>query len=133
MKPEKRKEKVQPLQRYVGRHLKLEKIKEKPLPLSQYIGRQLKYALISILLIIVSLLIGLFGYHYVAELSWIDSLLNACMILTGMGPIDEMKTDAAKWFASFYSLYSGVAFLGTSAVLIAPLVHRILHLFHAEE
>lgn len=113
--------------------MKLEKRKEKLIPVHQFIGRQLKYALVSAVLIIVSLLIGVVGYHYIGEIPWIDSLLNASMILTGMGPVDAMKNDAAKLFASFYSLYSGVAFLGISAVLIAPLAHRILHLFHAEK
>lgn len=113
--------------------MKLEKRKERLLSVNEYVTRQLKYALVSALLIIFSLLIGVFGYHYLGKLSWIDALLNASMILTGMGPVDEMKTDVAKIFASFYSLYSGVAFLGISAVLIAPLAHRILHLFHAEQ
>ncbi len=113
--------------------MKLEKRKERLLTVNEYVNRQLKYALISSILVVASLLIGIIGYHYFGEIPWIDSLLNASMILTGMGPVDEMKTDAAKLFASFYSLYSGVAFLGISAVLIAPLAHRILHLFHAEE
>ena len=79
-----------------------------------------------------SLFIGMSGYHYLAELSWIDSLLNASMILTGMGPVDEMKTNAAKLFASFYALYSGVAFLSMFAVLLAPALHRVMHVLHFE-
>jgi hypothetical protein len=78
-------------------------------------------------------LIGVVGYHTIAGLPWIDSLLNASMILTGMGPVNPMETDAAKLFASFYSIYSGVAFLSISVVFLAPLAHRILHLFHAEK
>ena len=113
--------------------MKLEKRKEKPLPLTDYVGRQLKYAAISILLIVFSLLIGVVGYHHYAGISWIDALLNASMILTGMGPVNTMQTYGAKLFSSFYALYSGVAFLSISAVMIAPLAHRILHLFHAEE
>ncbi len=113
--------------------MKLEKRKERLLTVNEYVNRQLKYALISAVLVIVSLLIGVIGYYYFGDIAWIDSLLNASMILTGMGPVDVMKTDGAKLFASFYSLYSGVAFLGIRAVLIAPLAHRILHLFHAEE
>ncbi|HEU0207985.1 MAG TPA: hypothetical protein VFQ78_03310 [Candidatus Udaeobacter sp.] len=77
--------------------------------------------------------IGLIGYHYIAHLSWIDSLLNASMILGGMGPLNELKTDAAKIFASLYALFSGLAFVGIVSVLLAPFVHRMLHRFHAEE
>jgi len=66
-------------------------------------------------------------------LSWIDSLLNASMILGGMGPVDPLKTDCAKLFASFYALFSGLAFIGIVSVLLAPFVHRMLHRFHAEE
>jgi hypothetical protein len=76
--------------------------------------------------------VGSAGYHYVAGLPWIDSLLNASMILAGMGPVDPLKTDSAKLFATFYALYSGVAFLSIMAVLMAPLLHRLLHSFHME-
>ena len=76
---------------------------------------------------------GILGYHYIAGLSWIDSLLNASMILGGMGPVDPLKTDCAKIFASFYALFSGLAFIGIVSVLLAPFVHRMLHRFHAEE
>jgi hypothetical protein len=83
-------------------------------------------------LIVVSLGIGVVGYHVSAGLGWVDALLNASMILTGMGPVAELTTDGAKIFASFYALFSGVAFLTIVAVLMAPLVHRFLHRFHLE-
>ena len=83
-------------------------------------------------LIVGSLAIGVIGYHVTAGLGWIDSLLNASMILTGMGPVDELHTDGAKIFASLYAIFSGVAFLTIVAVLMAPLVHRFLHRFHLE-
>jgi hypothetical protein len=76
---------------------------------------------------------GVVGYHYIAGLSWIDSLLNASMILGGMGPVDPLRTDRAKIFASFYALFSGLAFIGIVSVLLAPFVHRLLHRVHAEE
>ena len=79
-----------------------------------------------------SLLLGVLGYHLVAGLSWIDALVNAAMILTGMGPVNEMSTVGAKLFASFYALFSGVAFLTIVAVLLAPAVHRFLHRFHLD-
>lgn len=79
-----------------------------------------------------SLALGVLGYHLVAGLSWIDALVNASMILTGMGPVNEMSTVGAKLFASFYALFSGVAFLTIVAVLLAPAVHRFLHRFHLD-
>jgi hypothetical protein len=89
-------------------------------------------ALLGLGLIVVSLAIGVVGYHVTAGLGWVDALLNAAMILTGMGPVDQLTTDGAKLFASFYALFSGVAFLSIVAVLMAPLVHRFLHRFHLE-
>jgi hypothetical protein len=76
---------------------------------------------------------GVFGYHYIADLSWLDSLLNASMILGGMGPVDPLRTTGAKIFASFYALFSGLAFIGIVSVLLAPFVHRLLHRVHAED
>ena len=76
---------------------------------------------------------GILGYHYIAGLRWIDSLLNASMILGGMGPVDPLTTNAAKIFASVYALFSGLAFIGIVSVLLAPFVHRMLHRIHAEE
>lgn len=75
---------------------------------------------------------GSAGYHYLGDLPWIDALLNASMILAGMGPVDPIQSSAAKLFASFYALYSGIAFLTMVAILMAPLLHRFLHRFHLE-
>ena len=83
-------------------------------------------------IVVFSLFMGSAGYHYFAGLPWIDALLNASMILTGMGPVDPVKTTAAKLFATFYALYSGIAFLTMMAILMAPLLHRFLHKFHLE-
>ncbi len=80
----------------------------------------------------VSLGLGIFGYHFCAGLSWLDALLNASMILTGMGPVNELRTTAGKLFASFYALFSGVVFITSVAVMLAPMVHRFLHKFHFE-
>ena len=79
-----------------------------------------------------SLALGVLGYHFLARLTWLDALVNASMILTGMGPVDQMTTVGAKLFASFYALFSGVAFLTIVAVLLAPAVHRFLHRFHLD-
>lgn len=103
------------------------------LPRKQFYSRVLRYAWFSFLLLGVSLGIGVVGYHYFNELPWLDALLNASMILTGMGPIDAMKNDGAKWFASIYAIFSGVAFLSTVAVFLSPVVHRFLHKLHLFE
>jgi hypothetical protein len=84
------------------------------------------------MLIGVSIGIGTLGYHYFGELHWLDSFHMACMILTGMGPVEAMKTEGAKLFSSFYALYSGVAFLSSTAVFFAPIIHRLLHILQVE-
>jgi len=85
---------------------------------------------IGLLLLVFSLGIGMLGYHFLENLSWIDSLLNASMILGGMGPVNPLQTTAGKIFASFYALYSGVVLLASVGVLAAPIFHRFLHHFH---
>ena len=80
-----------------------------------------------------SLFIGILGYHVTEAMPWLDSLLNASMILGGMGPVDALRTDAGKLFASFYALFSGIAFLLTAGVVIAPAAHRLLHRLHIDE
>lgn len=103
------------------------------LPFRQFVIRVLTYFLFSLILIIFSLGLGTLGYHYFSELPIIDSFYNASMILTGMGPVNEMKTDGAKLFSSFYALYSGIAFLGIFAIIFAPIAHRLLHILHLQE
>lgn len=87
----------------------------------------------SIFIIAFSLLIGILGYHVFGNLSWIDSLVNSSMILTGMGPVNKIDNVSGKFFESFYALYSGVAFLTTAAVLFAPIIHRFLHSIHLDD
>ncbi len=99
---------------------------------SVFARRMLRYGLVTAGIILLSLLIGVLGYHYLESLSWIDSLLNASMILGGMGPVDTVKTDAGKLFASFYALYSGIVLLASVGVLATPVFHRLLHRFHLE-
>ncbi|MFY9922877.1 MAG: hypothetical protein WCA95_10535 [Opitutaceae bacterium] len=76
---------------------------------------------------------GVIGYHVIAGLSWVDSVLNASMILTGMGPVDTMKDTASKLFASAYALFSGVIFLSAVGIVLAPIFHRIIHAFHIDD
>ena len=80
-----------------------------------------------------SLAIGVAGYHWCGELDWLDALVNASMILGGMGPVDPITSPAGKWFTSAYALYSGVALLTSVGLLFAPAVHRLLHAFHLED
>lgn len=84
-------------------------------------------------ILIAALGIGVIGYHVLGRLGWIDALLNASMILGGMGPIDPLPTDAAKVFASFYALFSGLVFIAVAGLLVAPFAHRLLHKFHWED
>jgi len=99
---------------------------------SVFARRLLRYGLITGGIILFSLGIGMLGYHYLESLSWIDSLLNASMILGGMGPVDTLQTNAGKVFASFYALYSGIILLASVGVLATPIFHRLLHRFHLE-
>jgi hypothetical protein len=92
--------------------------------------RLTRNGLIGFSLMVFSLGVGMIGYHVLENLSWIDSLLNASMILGGMGPVNPIRTDAGKIFASFYAIYSGVVLLASVGILIAPIFHRFLHRFH---
>ena len=103
------------------------------LPPSEFARRVLKYAVFSILILLFSISLGIFGYHYIAKLEWIDSFYNASMILTGMGPVNVLTSYSAKMFASFYALFSGVIFLSTVAVFFSPFAHRLMHLLNIEE
>jgi hypothetical protein len=113
--------------------MKLEHRKQQVLPFHKFLLRFLRYTMFALVLIFVSVGIGVLGYHQVGQLNWIDSFHMSCMILTGMGPVVEMKSDSAKLFSSFYALYSGVAFLSVTAVFFAPLVHRVLHILQVED
>ena len=103
------------------------------LPKKLFYRRMFNHFLAGIILIIISLLIGILGYHILENLSWVDSLLNASMILGGMGPVGELHTDAGKVFASMYALFSGIVFLVTVGVFLAPAIHRFLHKLHVTD
>jgi hypothetical protein len=110
-----------------------ERRKQKLIPRHHFIRRVLKSILIALLVMCLSLFLGVAGYHYLENLPWVDSLLNASMILGGMGPVDPMKTTGGKLFASFYALYSGLVLIGLMGLLLAPVFHRVLHSFHEEQ
>lgn len=105
---------------------------QRPLPWAHFIDRMVRHGSIAGLLILASLGIGMVGYKGFEGLSWLDAFLNASMILGGMGPVDTVKTSGGKFFAGMYALYSGLVFLVVAGLLLAPVVHRVLHRFHAE-
>jgi hypothetical protein len=110
-----------------------EKKGEKLLPWPRFLKRMALSALLASAIVSVALYAGILGYHSIAGLGWIDSVLNASMILTGMGPVDPMTTNSAKLFASGYALFSGVVFLSAVGIVLSPIFHRILHAFHLDD
>ena len=106
---------------------------EKLAPVSVFVKRVLASLGISVALIAFALAIGISGYHWLAEFGWVDSLLEASMILGGMGPVNPLTNDAAKIFASAYALFSGLIFIAVLGVVLSPIAHRFLHKFHIDE
>jgi hypothetical protein len=102
------------------------------LPRREFIRRYILHATLASGVIVGSLVIGIVGYHFLEGFPWIDSLLNASMILGGMGPVNPLQTNAGKVFASLYALFSGMIFLVITGLLFAPLFHRFLHHFHVQ-
>ncbi len=98
----------------------------------KFLLRFLRHVMAALSIVFGSLLIGVVGYRVFEGLSWVDGLLNAAMLLGGMGPVNAPQTTAGKIFASFYALYAGLIFLIVAGVLFAPLFHRFLHHFHLE-
>jgi len=98
-----------------------------------FLRRVANHGIFALLVVLFSLGIGVLGYHYLGELAWIDSLLNASMILGGMGPVDPLRNPIAKLFAACYALFSGLVFIGVASVLVAPFAHRLLHSLQLDE
>jgi len=111
--------------RFEHRHQKL-------LPRRLFAWRLARWCALAAAVVAGSLSIGIWGYHYLDGLPWVDSILNASMILGGMGPVDPMKSDGAKIFASVYALYSGLALIAIVGIILAPILHRLLHIFHIQ-
>jgi len=105
---------------------------EELVPRSIFYRRLARQGGIAFALVLAALGIGISGYHFIENLPWVDALLNASMILGGMGPVAELKTAAGKLFASFYALFSGLAFITIAGVLFVPVAHRFLHKFHLD-
>ncbi|PWT87663.1 MAG: hypothetical protein C5B55_14430 [Blastocatellia bacterium] len=97
-----------------------------------FVGRVVRSVFVAVLMSLAAVSVGTVGYHGFAQLGWTDSFLEASMILSGMGPVNPLKSDAAKIFASIYALFSGLFFIAIMGVLLAPLMHRLMHKFHLE-
>jgi hypothetical protein len=110
-----------------------ERKRDKLLPWRRFVQRMAFSYLLAAGIVAFAMTIGVLGYHFIAKLPWIDAILNASMILTGMGPVDPMKDTSAKLFASAYALFSGVVFLSAMGIVLAPIFHRILHHFHLDD
>lgn len=106
--------------------------KSKLISRGELLHRLGRSAAVGCTLILFSLTIGIVGYHWIGGLSWIDAFLDACMILSGMGPVSALHTSAAKFFAGCYAVYCGVMLLAITGVILAPVIHRSLHKFHME-
>jgi len=101
-------------------------------PFRVFLRRVLMSAAVAGLVIFAALSTGIFGYHFIEDLPWIDAFLNASMILGGMGPVNELHSTAGKIFAGCYALFSGLIFMVVAGILFAPIIHRFLHKFHME-
>jgi len=110
----------------------LEHRKAPLLPRRAFYARVARSAGVGFLMVLVSLSIGMTGYHYFENLPWIDAFANAAMILSGMGPLTTLQTGSGKLFAGCYALFSGLAFIVIIGLIFAPVVHRFLHKFHLE-
>jgi hypothetical protein len=102
------------------------------LPRRLFYARLLRSACMAALILLISLSIGMGGYHFLERLPWLDAFLNASMILSGMGPVGELKTSSGKFFAGCYALFSGLAFISAIGFVAAPIFHRFIHRFHLE-
>jgi len=107
--------------------------RQKVLSVPRFIRRLAAWFGLAMIIVSFALGMGMMGYHHIAGLAWVDALLNAAMILTGMGPVNEMTTLQAKLFATAYALFSGVIFLSAMSIVLAPIVHRIMHRIHFDD
>jgi len=78
------------------------------------------------------LVLGMALYHYEERLPWSDSFLNAAMLMGGMGPVDRIQTELGKWLIGAYALFAGLFFIVLAGVMLAPMIHHVLHRFHIE-
>ena len=104
-----------------------------PIPRALFVRRVLRHAAAAFVLLLLSLMLGMAGYEHYEHLPWRDAFLNSAMLMGGMGPVDAPRTDGGKLFAGLYALYAGLVFLVTAALILTPVVHRLLHKFHWQQ
>jgi hypothetical protein len=102
------------------------------LPRRKFIARLSRHGLLACATLAACLGVGMVGYHFFEKMDWVDAYSNAALILSGMGPLDPLKTTGGRIFAGTYALFSGVAFLTTVGYFLLPIMHRVLHKFHLE-
>ena len=106
----------------------------RPLSRGQFMLRMLKHILFAQLIVLISLVIGMWGYEYYEDMAWRDAFVNSAMLLGGMGPMKtDGLSDGGKVFAGIYALYAGLVLIIVLGIVMAPLIHRIMHMFHWEE
>ncbi|HEV8357800.1 MAG TPA: hypothetical protein VGQ17_13690 [Gemmatimonadales bacterium] len=103
------------------------------LPTGRFLRRLGSHTLAALGVVLASLVVGTVGYHALAGLAWIDAFLNAAMLLGGMGPVGDIPTTGGKIFAAIFALYAGLMLIGVTTLILAPVLHRILHRVHLED
>jgi hypothetical protein len=109
--------------RYEPKHLK-------PISTRRFLLRMLRHGGAATILVAGSVAVGMAGYEHYEHLAWRDAFLNASMLLGGMGPVESPQSPHGKIFAGCYALYAGLVFIVSAGVILAPVVHRIIHYFH---
>jgi hypothetical protein len=105
----------------------------RPISRAAFARRMLRHGLLAVFMTLASIVIGMAGYVYFEDLPWRDAFLNTAMLMGGMGPVDSPKTDGGKMFAGLFALYAGLVFLLVASVVVAPVLHRVMHHFHWAE
>ena len=98
----------------------------------KFLSRVGSHAGIAATVLFINLSVGMLGYHVFEKLNWVDAFANAALILSGMGPLAPINTEAGKLFVGSYAIFSGVVFLTTVGFFLTPIVHRVLHRLHLE-
>lgn len=102
-----------------------------PIPMGRFALRMAAHAGVALVVIVISLFFGMLGYRHYEQMSWTDAFVNSAMLLGGMGPVKTVDlSQAGKIFAGIYALYAGLVFIAVMSIMLAPVVHRVLHRFH---
>jgi len=109
-----------------------ERHNEKLISRRAFARRMVRHGIYATGLVALSIAIGMLGYHFFDRLPWVDAFVDTAMLLGGMGPVNPLHGNDAKIFAGVFALYSGLVFLALTALMLAPVLHRVLHAFHAD-